>query len=494
RPIIIAGCSCNPSASGREEMAALRKGLGLPRECSQQQWTARPGFLFSRFHVATPFGGARRAVCSRASREQQLLQELLDLMKKTNNKVGKLSKQVQRLEARVCEMYEFTSLPLISGHFGNDFADSVDLRSAAHIVDHILNLALNLDLNGLKQRGVLINALEEYVLKDRQGLRAAVRALIDEACEEAGVCMIAPPSNFQTASWDDIRAVLQELQHGFSAPAAASSGHLLSEGGGGAEERITNLLRLLDALEAAERTRAAAAAAAAAAASSAASSSSSIRSSALAAATVGGSSGGVSSSSSSSLNGLGSGSGSGSGSLGGGASSSGSALAGLPRPLPAFMEMATALAGANRGCASRVALDCRGRIDVRETFIEFHFGAFKGVNSGLPETCQQLRRAARLFVWAYRVLEPHLQAPHAGAAGAAARQQQQLLLTQPPPQRDVAAIGYAFTLGKAPPHDSLLKLYDEFEVEVGGVRREADIAYRYFSVRPTGLHEHHARA
>lgn len=42
--------------------------------------------------------------------------------------------------------------------------------------------------------------------------------------------------------------------------------------------------------------------------------------------------------------------------------------------------MATALAMGR--CLSAVSLDCRGRIDVRETYIEFHIGAFKGANSG----------------------------------------------------------------------------------------------------------------
>ncbi|EFJ49533.1 hypothetical protein VOLCADRAFT_89824 [Volvox carteri f. nagariensis] len=288
---------------------------------------------------------------SSSNRDTALLADVLDQLKTMNNKLGKLSKQVHRLETRLSELYEFTSLPLISSHFNNDFAESVDLRSAAHVVDHILGLALNLDVSALKQRGALISILEDYVLKDRQGLRAALKSLIDEACEEAGVCMVALPSNFQTASWDDIRACLQELQLGYSFP------------GSRGDDRINDLMRCVDALE-----------------------------------------------------------------------------TGLPppRPLPGFMAMATAMSGGS--CMSRITLDCRGRIDVRDTYIEFHIGAFKGVTAGYPETCLLLKRAAALFVWAYK-----------------------------------------------------LKLYDDFEVEVHGRRSQADIAYRYFSVKPTGLHEHYAK-
>ncbi|GLI68076.1 hypothetical protein VaNZ11_012406, partial [Volvox africanus] len=323
-----------------------------------------------------------------------LLAEVLEQVKSMNNKLNKISKQVQRLETRVCELYEFTSLPLISTHFNSDFAENVDLRSAAHVVDHILGLALNLDLPSLKQRGALIGILEDHVLKDRQGLRAAVKCLIDEACEEAGVCMVALPSSFQTAAWDDIRACLQELQLGYSFP------------GSKGDERINDLMRCVDALE----------------------------------------------------------------------------TGAPPRPLPGFMEMATAMASGS--CLSRITLDCRGRIDVRDTYIEFHIGAFKGVNAGYPETCQLLKRAAALFVWAYKVLEPHIYAVSVtpnGTVGTSRR------------ERDVEAIGYTFSVGKVPPQDIMLKLYDDFEVEVNGRRSQADIAYRYFSVKPTGLHEHYAK-
>ncbi|KXZ55579.1 hypothetical protein GPECTOR_2g1128 [Gonium pectorale] len=332
-------------------------------------------------------------------------------MKSMNSKLGKLSKQVNRLETRVSELYEFTCLPLISNQFSTDFAESVDMRSAAHVVDHILSLALNLDVPALKSRPALINILEEQVLKERAGLRAALKSLIDEACDEQGVCMVALPSNFQTASWDDIRACLSELQLGFTFDGGAAGGPFSSpslgrglasaappRGSGSAiDERLSNLMRLVDALETGPP----------------------------------------------------------------------------PRPLPGFMECATALAGGPT--ASHVALDCRGRIDVRETYIEFHIGAFKGSSTGLPETCAQLKRAAALLVWAYRVLEPHIYS-FGGRK-----------------ERDVEAIGYAFTVGKVPPADSLLKLYDDFSVDLGGRRSNADIAYRYFSVRPTGVHEHYAK-
>ncbi|KAG2434128.1 hypothetical protein HXX76_007855 [Chlamydomonas incerta] len=273
-----------------------------------------------------------------------------------------------------------------TAHFTNEFAESTEIRCAANLVDHILNLALNLDLPALKQRSALIAILEEYVLKDRAGLRAAVKSLIDEACDEAGVCMVALPSNFTSCSWDDIRSCLTELQLGYSS-------------GGKGDERITNLMRLVDCLE------------------------------------------------------------------------SGAP----PKPLPGFIEMATAMAGGY--CSSRITLDCRGRIDVRDTYIEFHIGAFKAATDGLPETCTALKRAAALFVWAYRVLEPHI---HTHAAGRK--------------ERDVEAIGYAFMVGKVAPQDALLKLYDDFLVDVAGRRMPGEIAYRYFSVRPTGLHEHYAKS
>lgn len=44
--------------------------------------------------------------------------------------------------------------------------------------------------------------------------------------------------------------------------------------------------------------------------------------------------------------------------------------------------------------------------------------------AGLPETCRALKRAAALFVWAYRVLEPHIHTHTAGST-----------------ERDVEAIG-----------------------------------------------------
>ncbi|GLC70721.1 hypothetical protein PLESTF_001026400 [Pleodorina starrii] len=348
-----------------------------------------------------------------SSSDTALLAEVVDQLKTMNSRLGKISKQVQRLETRVCELYEFTSLPLISSHFNSDFAESVDLRSAAHIVDHILGLALNLDLPALKQRGTLISILEDYVLKERQGLRAAMKSLMDEACEDMGVCMVALPSNFQTAPWDDIRACLQELQLGFSSPNSSQ-----------VDERINNLMRCVDALE----------------------------------------------------------------------------TGSPPRPLPGFIEMATAMASGC--CSSRISLDCRGRIDVRDTYIEFHIGAFKGVNSGYPETCLLLKRSASLFVWAYRVLEPHIYKPAAAASPASSSPAAAAAAALPGSvsasasgrrERDVEAIGYTFSVGKVPPQDSLLKLYDDFEVEVNGRRSQADIAYRYFSVKPTGLHEHYAK-
>ncbi|KAG2501524.1 hypothetical protein HYH03_000031 [Edaphochlamys debaryana] len=310
-----------------------------------------------------------------------------------DTKLSKMNKTVSRLETRVADLYEFTALPLISNHFNHEFAESVDIKSAAGVVDHILSLALNLDVPGVKNRSSFIAILEEYVLKDRQGLRTAIKSLMDEVCDEEGVCMMALPSNFASAPWDDIRACLQELALAYAAP-------------GSADERINNLMRLVDALE----------------------------------------------------------------------------TGAPPRPLPGFMEMATAMSSGR--VASHMPLDCRGRIDVRETFIEFHIGAFKGSTSGLTETLTHLKRTAALFAWAYRVIEPHIFSATSGPAsnGAGVRQ-----------PRDVEAIGYAFTIGKVAPQDSQLKLYDEFTVDVYGKKSNTDIAYRYFSVRPTGLTEHYAK-
>ncbi len=56
-------------------------------------------------------------------------------------------------------------------------------------------------------------------------------------------------------------------------------------------------------------------------------------------------------------------------------------------------------------------------------------------------------------------------------------------------------IGYTFTVGKVTPAESAqLKLFDEFSIEAHGSRSTADVAYRYFSVRPTGISEHYAKS
>lgn len=70
-----------------------------------------------------------------------------------------------------------------------------------------------------------------------------------------------------------------------------------------------------------------------------------------------------------------------------------------------------------------------------------------------------------------------------------------LLLPAGRSPRDVQTIGYAFKVGKVTPAESaLLKLYDEFSIEAHGSRSTADVAYRYFSVRPTGISEHYAKS
>ena len=51
-----------------------------------------------------------------------------------------------------------------------------------------------------------------------------------------------------------------------------------------------------------------------------------------------------------------------------------------PRPLPGWIEMATAMSCGQ--CIGQIQLDCKGRIDIRDTYIEFHFGAFKSTKEG----------------------------------------------------------------------------------------------------------------
>eukprot|EP00198_Chlamydomonas_reinhardtii_P006482 XP_001695818.1 predicted protein [Chlamydomonas reinhardtii] len=186
------------ASPGRHRHLALRRGI--PR----------------RHVTAGSSGNSTQPASALQSTEARLLEEVLGELRTLNGRVSKLNKSVQRLETRVGDLYEFTSLPIIGAHFTTDFAESTEIRCAANLVDHILSLALNLDLPALKQRSVLISILEDYVLKDRAGLRAAVKSLIDEACDEAGVCMVALPSSFASCSWDDIRSCLTELQLGYS--------------------------------------------------------------------------------------------------------------------------------------------------------------------------------------------------------------------------------------------------------------------------------------
>lgn len=311
----------------------------------------------------------------------ELLRSILEQLRANTSGIKKVQKSLSRLENRLNDLYEYTSSPSIAQQFGSDFVDSMDFSSAAAVTDYLTQLAYKLDAGTLKQRPQLIQALEDLVLKDRQGLKAAMKALYNEACEEGGCSMLALPRDFAKARWSHIRTCLSEIQ----ASMVGSTGSM---------ERFANLHRLIDVLE----------------------------------------------------------------------------TGAPPRPLPGWMEMATAMSSGQ--CIGQIELDCKGRIDVRDTYIEFHFGAFKSTNEGLPQTCAHLTHAAALFSWAYKVLEPQV---HSGTP------------------RDVEAVGYCFSVGTSRPTNEPLKMYNDYTFDLGDRRTEADISFKYFVVKPTGLQERFAK-